>query len=277
MRSGTLYPILLLSIPLLAGIILSSSIGFFADDFYAAETLNWQIQSRGQDMIDLFVVAPVLAISAVLAYQGNKNALLIWAGANLYLVYTFAIFCFAVHFNTLFLVYCMNLGLSFYSMLYFIRRMVKMEKTGPGSSAFIKIISVYFLVISILFLGLWISEISSWMKELPMPGTLKEIGLLTNPVHVIDLSVFLPGVFVTGILLWKNKAVGIMLAPVLLTFFVLMNLTIAALNFMMHEIIPGTNPAITWVMVVLALLSIILLVLFIRYSNNPTYRLHVAT
>ena len=68
-----------------------------------------------------------------------------------------------------------------------------------------------------------------------------------------------------------------MLAPVLLTFFVLMNLTIAALNFMMHEIIPGTNPAITWVMVVLALLSIILLVLFIRYSNNPTYRLHVAT
>ncbi len=271
MKSNHHYPVLLLSIPLLAGIILSSSIGFFTPDFYSLETLNWQIQARGQDMVDLFVVAPVLAISACMAYKGNKTGLLIWAGSNLYIVYTFVIFCFAVHFNSFFLLYCMNLGLSFYSILYFIKRMAKMD--GPESishAGLKKITAVYFLIIAILFLGLWISEISSWMRELPRPKMLEEIGLLTNPVHVIDLSVLIPGVFAIGILLWRNKTAGIILAPVLLTFFVLMDLTISVLNYMMHAIIPGTSPAITWVMIMLALLSIILLVLFMKLFQKKT-------
>src|SRR5688572_782411 len=109
----------LLTIPLFAGVVVSSLMGLYTPSFYNQETVNWEIQCRGQDIVDLFIVAPVLLISALLAARGIKIAFLVWAGTNLYLAYTFLIFSFAVHFNNLFLIYCLNLGLAVYSLLFF--------------------------------------------------------------------------------------------------------------------------------------------------------------
>lgn len=262
---------LLLSIPLAAGIILTSSIGLFTGDFYWQETSNWGLQSWVQDMVNLFVVTPLLFISAIMSFKGNKSAFSVWGGVNLYLIYTFAIYCFDVHFNTLFLFYCINLGLSFYSMLFFITSLKKVEtKVYPGHHGK-KLISIYFIFIALVFCVLWLSEIVPFMEAGTTPLSLKETGLATNPVHVIDLAVFLPGVFVTGVLLWNNKYAGLIFTPVILTFLILMDITIGTINFIMYQMDMSASMLMTWVMASLAIVSILALIWFIaefKYESD---------
>src|SRR5690349_865282 len=118
--SSSLIILLILSVILAVLIVLASLIGISSVNFYQAESFNWQVQSVGQDAIDLTIIAPVLTITAFLRYRGFAWAGMIWAGVISYIIYTFTIYCFAVHFNKLFLVYCLILGISFYSLIYFI-------------------------------------------------------------------------------------------------------------------------------------------------------------
>ena len=170
------YTILLLSIPLLTTIIIISCVGLFIPDFYAQETFHWQLQTKGQDIIDLFVIAPVLLISSISAYRGNKISLLIWAGTNLYLVYTFIIFGFDIHFNSLFLLYCLSLGLSVYSFVFFIY-IIGSQKIDLNikNNSILRITSIFFMVTALLFTGLWLSQIISWITGDTLPQTLQEI------------------------------------------------------------------------------------------------------
>jgi len=258
--------ILTLSLPLTILTIIVSYVGLFAPGFYSAETLNWQAQALGQDMIDLFIVTPSLFITSVSAYKNNRTATLIWGGVMLYLTYTFVLYCFNVHFNQLFVIYCLCLGLSFYSFLYFLftnhnqNRQVHYKKIR-----IVRFISIYFIVIAILFYVLWLSEIvPSIIKNTP-PKSITETGLFTNGVHVLDLSVVLPAIFITGILLLRGKPFGFVLAPVILSFFVLMDLTIGMLALVMKTKGIESDLTLTAIMGTLALISLILL---IRYFKN---------
>lgn len=248
----------LLTTPLFAGVVFASINGFYSPDFYKQETLNWEVQCTGQDILDLFLVSPVLLISAFFAARNVKIAFLVWAGTNLYLAYTFLIFCFSVHFNSMFLVYCLNLGLAAYSLLFFFYHLSREQFDFILRKLLFRTTAMYFLIIAIMFLGLWLSGIIPAILNNTVPIEIQDIGIATNPVHVIDLSMLLPAIFVTGILLWKNSPAGVMLAPVFLAFLVLMNITIALLNFMMGQVLLATNPAITWVMIGLAIFSLIL-------------------
>jgi hypothetical protein len=253
-------PILWLSIPLVTIVAIASLYGLFTHDFYVRETPNWALQSRGQDLIDLVLVCPVLFMAAILIYRGSQKAMFVWAGTCLYLVYTFSIYAFAVHFNAMFLLYCLALGLAFYSMLYFITWLSKTDLTYNHSGHRVaKIIAIYFFIIAIAFMGLWLSTIIPDLRSTAIPSSLVETGVLTNPVHVIDLSVLLPGIFITGVLLWRRHPAGMALAPVILSFFVLMNITIGFLHMRMMQTGMVVTPVLVYVMGALALWSMYLL------------------
>lgn len=105
-----------------------------------------------------------------------------------------------------------------------------------------------------------------------IPGNLDGMGLPTNPVHVIDLSVFLPGIFITAIFMMKRKPLGLLMAPVLLVFFVLMDLTIGWLSVIMKWKGMGTDVSLSFVMMILAIVSTTLLIQYLatcRLSVRP--------
>ena len=262
--------ILWLSLPLAALVIMASITGLTTPDFYAAETPNWQAQSTGQDMVDLFIISPALLITCVLAYQKRKGGILAWAGVVIYLLYTFIIFCFAVHFNKLFIVYCLALGLSFYALLWFLQ----MHKTGVAknfTNVPRRVTGIYFIIIAIIFYFPWLSEIFPAVMKNKTPESIKETGLLTNAVHVIDLSVFLPGVFITGVLLLKKKLAGYLMAPVLLSFFILMDITISVLILVMKQKGLDGNSVLIAMMGALAITSAGLLMWYIKKMNESNY------
>lgn len=258
--------ILALSLPLSILTIFVSYTGLFTPGFYSAETLNWQAQAMGQDMIDLFLVTPCLLITSVLVYKNNRTAALIWGGVVLYLTYTFVLYCFDVHFNKLFVYYCLCLGLSFYSFLHFLFAYHHQNiEVHSENESIVRSIGIYLIVIAVLFYALWLAEIVPAISQNIPPKSIAETGVSTNGVHVLDLSVILPAAFITGILLLRRKQFGFIFAPIFLTFFVLMDITIGALTIVMKIKGVESDLSLTAIMAVLASVSTVLL---IRYFKN---------
>lgn len=257
--------VLALSVPLslLVGIV--SIVGIFSPNFYENETLNWQVQSLGQDIIDLVLIVPILITTSLLTFKNRTIGVLLWAGVIAYLAYTFAIYSFDVKFNKLFIAYCLTLGLSFYSFLNFIfiqlswPAVLKIEKTVIR-----KVIGVYFIAIAVLFYFLWLSEIVPAIIHGTTPKILLDAGLPTNPVHVLDLAIFLPGIFIIGILLLRDNKLGLIMTPVTLVFFILMDITIGSLSVMMQQKGLEGSLILTITMLGLALFSLVLLVWYLR-------------
>lgn len=152
--------ILLLSLPSVLVIVVTALAGIFIPGTYYKETANWALQSMGQDLVDLFLIVPLMIASSILAFKKNRLGFIVWGGINLYLIYTYVIYSFDIHFNRLFLAYCTVLGLSFYSFIYFIYLSVKKQITyATVNKTSIRIIAGYFLIIAYMFFFLWLSKI----------------------------------------------------------------------------------------------------------------------
>lgn len=257
-----------LSLILSALVVITSCVGIYAGNFYWQETYNWQIQAYGQDVVDMYLVVPVLLITAGIAIRQPRVSLL-WGGAILYLLYTFVIYSFSVHFNSLFLEYCIILGLCFFLFLYLLYTQVKAPiHVGSFPIKAAKITGGYFMLIALLFYALWLKEIIPAITSGTAPAQLHDTGLFTNPVHVIDLSVVLPGMFITGVLLRQNKPLGYSLAPVFLVFTILMNCTIGYLAALMKVKGLTGDFSVSYIMAVLTVASVLLLVWFLKKTNQ---------
>src|SRR5689334_551936 len=97
-------------------VLLASCAGLFLKGTYARETTSYALQSVGQDIENL-VAAAALLLTAYFVSKGSMKAFLLWIGVLLALIYSYIIYAFAVHFNSLFLVYVAILGLSFYTLV----------------------------------------------------------------------------------------------------------------------------------------------------------------
>jgi hypothetical protein len=202
-------------------VLIASGAGLFLKGTYARETTSYAIQSVGQD-IENIVAAVALLITVYFVSKGSVRAFLVWIGILLALIYSYVIYAFAVHFNSLFLVYVAILGLSFYTLVGSLFRL-HLDSLQPYFAANTKAkpVSVFLLLVAIQFYLQWLSEDIPALLAGKIPQTVTENGLLTNPVHVLDLGFLLPAMIITAILLWRRKLLGYILAVPLLVFSVL--------------------------------------------------------
>src|SRR5687767_13917567 len=107
-------PFLWLSLLLAVLVAAASGAGILLEGTYAKESASWAAQGVGQDIVTLTLAVPLLIVSAIEASRGSKRALLVWTGVLVYLVYSYTLYAFFIHFNALFVVYTAALGLSFY-------------------------------------------------------------------------------------------------------------------------------------------------------------------
>ncbi|HET7002300.1 MAG TPA: hypothetical protein VFI33_13350, partial [Puia sp.] len=96
---------------------------------------------------------------------------------------------------------------------------------------------------------------------------LKEEGLLTNPVHVLDLALVLPGFIITAYLLKKDSSVGKLLVPYILIFCILMFINIEGLLIMLNSSKPASIMPVTGFVILTAGVAVYLLrIVFHRYK-----------
>ena len=218
------------SIPISLLVIIAGICGIFFKNTYSQETHSMAVQGIAQDVANIILAVPSLLASALLIRRGSRRAMFVWVGTAFYVFYTFAIYCFAVHFNSLFLVYCAVLGLTFYSIISLllsldlssIKDWFDRDKSSNAPAYFL-------IIISVLFFMIWMKAIIPALVSGEPPKELRDEGLLTNPVHVLDLAFFLPGIFISGILLKKKEPLGYLFAPSLIIFSLMMLLTICVL------------------------------------------------
>ncbi len=221
--------VLWFTLPLGALVATVSLVGLAVPELYILETPDWALQSAAQDAVDLFLILPVLVLSGLYTFRGERLAAPVWTGTLIYLVYTFAIYCFSVHFNALFLAYVAVFGLSTYATVYALRNLLNQVPLTPALARPARLLGAYLLIVSVMFYLLWLGDIIPAIAGGYVPSTILSAGVPTNPVHVLDLALVLPGVFIVGILLSRRLPPGLMLAPVVLVFFILMNLTITVI------------------------------------------------
>ncbi|MBA3020292.1 hypothetical protein [Propionicimonas sp.] len=201
----------------------TSVLGLAAPWPYAAETADWQLQARGQDLGNLLAVV-VLLSSLPLLRRTRGAGLQLWVGSLLYLAYAFVIYAAGVHFGPLFLPYVAALGAASYALILALTsgalaRIVVPRRASSLSAWVVGLIGVAFAL-------LWLSSIISDTLAGRTPAALELIGLPTNLVHVLDLALVIPAMLIAAFGVRRQGT-----APILgawLVFSVLMSASIVA-------------------------------------------------
>jgi hypothetical protein len=197
---------------------LASAGGIWLPFVYVEETASWAAQGTGQDIVNLAVVLPAMLIALYAASVGSLRAVLVVLGLLIYVVYSYVLYAFFVHFNLLFPIYVATLGTSFWALVGIVLdvRHERVRELFDGKTG--RAQSVYLMASGLVFGGLWISSIATSIASGDTPRELVEAGLPVNPVHVLDLAFVLPAMVVTSILLWKRHPLGWLWAVPLVTF-----------------------------------------------------------
>ncbi|KAB7745460.1 hypothetical protein GA707_05910 [Nostocoides sp. F2B08] len=226
MRSVPPRPIIPWSVVLSVLVTISSLAGLLDSRVYDRETENWTIQAWGQDLGNLVAVV-VLLIAAVRYRSGSHRAGLVWLGTLMYLIYAFIVYAMAVHLNYLFLVYVAVLGLSAWAVIFHVSDVRDRTTAYPPGRP--RTVAAWVLILTgVLFAALWLGELVPALVTGSVPAGLTEAGLIVNPIHVIDLSVVLPGFIISGVAALQNRDYGLFWVAPWLTFSVLMGTSIVA-------------------------------------------------
>jgi hypothetical protein len=253
-----------LSVLVVCLVLIASGAGLILKSTYARETTSWTVQAYGQDIANI-VAAAALFIAVYFVSKGSVKAFLVWIGVLLALIYPYIIYAFDIHFNSLFLVYVAIVGLSFYTLLGSLIHL-HLASLQPSFAAptGARAVSVFLLLVAILFALLWLSEDIPALVTGKIPQTVMESGLLTSPVHVLDLGLYLPAMIITAILLWKKMLLGYLLAIPLLVFNIFTGIGIVAAQFAASSKGLAASLSVELFIAAIVVVSLVLSVRFLR-------------
>lgn len=178
------------------------------EGIYDRETAALANAATAQDIVGLVLVAPLLVTLGVRASQGAHRAYLGWLGCLLFTVYNYAIYAFSVQFGPLFPVWVAVLGLSLFALVGGLSALDMAAVKACFADRSTAVPAWFLIVVGVLFAFLWLSEIVPELLAGRPSSSAADWRIPTNPVHVLDLAVFLPGVVTTGVLLLRRHPFG---------------------------------------------------------------------
>lgn len=259
--------ILYFTIPIVILIATCSGIGIWNQKLYLKETVGWLSQCIGQDISNMIFISPILLASAFYASKGNRNAKIIWLGTMITNIYSYAIYCFAVHFNFLFLAYCLILGLSNFSVINFLVENINEDfRSWFTEKTPTKAVGIFLFIIAFMFAFLWLSDSLPAVLTNTVPENIIKDNLFTNPIHVLDFAFYLPLMFISSIMLIKKKALGYLIAPMMMFFALLTNVNIICLMIVTMQKTASNNIPMIIGFGIFAFVCLVFLWLFLKNS-----------
>jgi len=158
----------------------------------------------GHDAFNLLVGVPVLIGAVWLARRGSELALLLWPGALLYTLYTYAIYMIGTPFSRLFPAYALLVALAAFTTIILVagidhrRTRERLESAVPARRVGGLLIGLALLTIAQDASGAITTAVSGAAPDHP----------LARAVWSVDLSIEAPVVLVGGVLLWLRRPIG---------------------------------------------------------------------
>lgn len=216
--------------------VAATLLGLLQDGFYR-DPYALVYQAYGQDTVTLVVVTPLLALGLWYALHGSLRGYFLWLGALAYMSYTYAVYAVITQFNQFFLGYVALFGLSLYTLVGGLLQLDpedvkrRLEETLPT-----RLIAGFLVAMGAVVAMLWLSEVIPATIAGTKPASAAAVGLPANVVHVLDLGILIPALFVTALWLGQRRPWGYVIPGVLFVKLTSIGLAIIAMiAWMMYE------------------------------------------
>lgn len=182
---------------------------------------------RGVDAVTLFLAIPLLLAAFLRARRGSQNAQLVLLAALFYFLYNGASMTFSAMFNPLFLVYVALFSTSLFAVILALATF-----DAPSLAARVRPgfphrgMAVFVIVVGFGTLLIWLSELIGPLLSGTAPSLIGPYTTLFT--HAFDSAVITPAAVLTGILLWRRKPLGYLLAAPLMLFCALVGVVVTA-------------------------------------------------
>jgi hypothetical protein len=165
----------------------------------------------GQDLLNLVVGLPLLLGSMWLTRGGSAIGPLVWLGALFYVVYDYAFYVLGAPVTVFFLPYLALVTVSGYTAVALAAR-VDADRVRERYAGVVPrhVVGGFLVVVAVLFIALWSTGIAGAVAGATQPDAISRI------VWTLDLTIQLPALLVGGVLLWRGRPLGFVVAPGLL-------------------------------------------------------------
>ena len=252
---------LMLSILVALMASVASSGGLFIEGLYRDNALvvaAW----RGNDIVTLFAVVPMLLVSLFYSLQGSKKGRLFWMGSLWYMVYNYTFYLFGAAFNMFFLLYTALVVFSVYTLVFALLQTNVQELSRSFSNKIpYKFISIFMLFFATLLGGMWIVLSLSFVFTGQVHVSISQTDHPTAIVFAVDLILLIPSLIFSGVLLWQKKLWGPILSSVVLIKATAYGLALTIMTLISYQSTGVVDPFIPlWIaLTVGCLVSLILL------------------
>jgi hypothetical protein len=199
--------VLSIFIAILAAI--ASAEGLFLSGLYRDNLLvisAW----KGNDLVTLFIMVPILVTALFLSARGSQRALLVWMGALDYMLYNYAFYLFAGAFNWFFLVYTASLGLSIFALIF---GLVSLDASTFAqrfrSKTPVKWIAGYMLLSALGLSIVYLAQSIGFIFTRQLPAVVTRTNHPTSIVFALDLTLLIPVMILGAIWLLQRKPWGL--------------------------------------------------------------------
>lgn len=185
---------------------LESLLGLTVHDLYREQ--RWAIAAfRGNDLVTLLLVVPVLGI-AVRRGRDSNRWVLVWLGGLLYSVYNFAYYSFGATFNDVFLLHVSTMALSLAALVALVARLdVERIASRIVAHRVDRVIAAYMCLVGSALIGAW----GGLSLRFALTGELPHDVMPPSAVHLVyalDMSLLAPAFLAGGVLLWRRRPWG---------------------------------------------------------------------
>ncbi|MFB6354043.1 MAG: hypothetical protein ABEJ92_08145 [Halobacteriales archaeon] len=243
--------------------------GLLVEGFYR-DPAALRVQAYGQDLVTLAVVLPALLVGYRYATRGSLRGVLLWLGSLGYTTYTYAVYAVITEFNPFFLGYVALFGLSLFT---FVAGLLAVDAEAVAARVDdrlpVRPVAGYFAAMGAVVALLWLAEVVPATLAGTKPESVAAVGLPANVVHVLDLGVVIPAVFLTAWWLVSGRAWGAVLAGVLFVKLVAIGLAVLGMLAWMAAAGQAVAPAEVAVFSAVTLVGIGVGVVYFRALGPP--------
>jgi len=190
--------------------------GLFADGLYRDGA--WAREAfRGADLVTLVLAVPLLIAGLVLSMRGSRRGQVVWIGLLGYAVYNYAYGVFGAEFNDLFLLHIAILSMSLFALACALPSLTTAwARERHRTSRADRGIGGFLVLVGAAQGALWVALILRFaftgrvLNDIPVDGQ--------HLVFALDLALLVPTLVLAGVLLFRRRAVGVLLGAAVCVF-----------------------------------------------------------